>query len=309
VVCALIAYLILGGDMLISWFALAGIAIDTLPKRALLVFVYALVLPVALSLPRDISFLGYVSTATVSCIVVYIAVMIYEAIVLVEGNGISPTARANKFDLDLFSTLAMFGMSFCLPCCVMPAIRTYNNQPRKRKIVTGVAMLTVAIFVLISGITGYALFGEEAEANVLKNFRDDDVLIVVVRAGFFIVVTCAYPIVLQTIQAAWSQVIYRNDYPAGLPGRSRAVVLAVSNAIPLGIAMFVPNAKAVLEVGGGLGGCLVDFVFPALLWIKESGRGWSDWRNALAILLAVFGLVCAVIATYLAIVGAIASFR
>jgi hypothetical protein len=50
--------------MQVSWFALAGFPIDTTMKRALLILAYALCLPIALSLPRNISFLGYVSTAT-----------------------------------------------------------------------------------------------------------------------------------------------------------------------------------------------------------------------------------------------------
>jgi hypothetical protein len=71
------------------------------------------------------------------------------------------------------------------------------------------------------------------------------------------------------------------------------------------LAMFVPNAKPVLEIGGGMGGCIVDFVFPAVLWIKQSGKPWTNYQNILSILLAVFGVVCAVIATWLAVQGAI----
>jgi hypothetical protein len=73
-----------------------------------------------------------------------------------------------------------------------------------------------------------------------------------VRGGFFGVVT---------IEAAWSEIISPNEYPAGLPFKKRAFVLFASNVIPLGIAMFVPNAKPVLEVGG----CLVVFIVSITL--------------------------------------------
>jgi amino acid permease len=163
----------------------------------------------------------------------------------------------------------------------------------------------VFVLVLISGITGYIIFGEDADANILNSFPDGDALIVAVRGGFFIVVTCAYPIVLQTIEAAWAEIIFNDDYPAGLPTKKRMVVLAVSNALPLVIAMFVPTAKPVLEVGGGFGGCLVDFCFPGILWVKQSGSPWTHWRNILAIGLVIFGIACGVVSTYLAIIGAI----
>jgi hypothetical protein len=73
--------------------------------------------------------------------------------------------------------------------------------------------------------------------------------------------------------------------------------------------MFVPNAKPVLEIGGGLGGCLVDFCFPGLLWIKQSGRPLTYWQNILAILLTVFGLACGAVSTFLAVLQAINSFK
>jgi amino acid permease len=294
--------------MLSSWFSLAGIQMTGVLKRALLVGVYALCVPIALSIPRDISFLGYVSTATVIAVLLYAGSMIYEAIVHVSEKGIETTARINKIDVEAFSAVAMFGLSFALPACVLPAIRAYNPTLRKRKIVTGIAMALVLVFVVISGITGYMIFGARAEANVLNNFPDDEILIVIVRAGFFVVVSCAYPTVLQTIEAAWSDLIFADDFPAGLPAQRRAVVLAVSNAIPMVIAMFVPKAKPVLEVGGGFGGCLVDFVFPGIFWVKHSDQRWTYWKNLLAILLVIFGCAFGIVATYLAIVGAIQSF-
>jgi amino acid permease len=140
IICALVAYLILGGDMLISWFALAGIAMPRVDRRALLVGAYSLALPIALSVPRAISFLGYVSTATVFSVLLYVAAMVYETAVRVAQSGIAATARVNKIDIDLFSAMAMFGLSFALPSTVMPAIRAYNPTLRKRQIVTGVAM-------------------------------------------------------------------------------------------------------------------------------------------------------------------------
>jgi amino acid permease len=307
-ICAVVAYLILGGDMLLSWFALAGISMKGLLRRALLVGVYSLVLPIALSIPRDISFLGYVSAATCAAVLFYAVVMIYEAITHVADFGIAKNARVNKMDVGIFSSIAMFGLSFALPACVMPAVRAYNPGLRKRKIVTGVSMTVVLVLVVISGVTGYMIFGEKAEANILNCFPDDNVVIVIVRAGFFVVVTCAYPMVLQTIEAAWSQVVFGDDYPAGLPTRKRTIVLILSNIVPLLIAMFVPNAKPVLEVGGSIGGCLVDFVFPGILWLKESDKKWTYWRNVLAILLAIIGLCVGLVACYLAVTDAIRSF-
>jgi amino acid permease len=56
----------------------------------------------------------------------------------------------------------------------------------KRKTVAGVAMFILLIFVIATGLCGYFIFGEAAEADVLKDFDDQDVLIVIVRAGLLL---------------------------------------------------------------------------------------------------------------------------
>jgi Mn2+/Fe2+ NRAMP family transporter len=143
----------------------------------------------------------------------------------------------------------------------------------------------------------------------LNNFPDDSIIIVIVRAGFFIVVSCAYPTVGQTVMAAWSQIIFSDDYPAGLIWWRRAIVLFVSSVIPLTIAMVFPQVKTVLEISGALGGCLVDFVFPAVLWIRHSETKITDYRNLFCIGLAAFGFICGIVSTYEAVIGAIEVFK
>jgi hypothetical protein len=78
--------------------------------------------------------------------------------------------------------------------------------------------------------------------------------------------------------------------------------------IPLVIAMFLPNVRPAMGISGALGGCLVDFVFPAVLFIKNSKHGLMHYQNVLCIIFAVFGLAAALISTYQAIIDAISAF-
>jgi amino acid permease len=306
--CAEVAYLILGGDMLISWFSFAGVSIQGMAKRIPIVGVYSLCLPVALTIPRDINLLKKVSMGTVIAVLFFAFVMVYEAFAFVGSTGIAPNAVVNKIDMDIFSTIAMFGLSFTLPCTVMSQIRTYNPQINKRKNLTAITMTIVLLLVLISGVCGYMIFGADAQANILNSFRDDDKLIVITRAGFFVVVTCAYPGVMKEIIIEWSRLFFGNVKANELPGKKRAIALTVSNIIPVAIAMFIPDAKPVLEVGGGIGGCSVNFVFPALFWIMKSEHSLTHYQNLFAIALAGFGVGSGIISTYLAVIGAIKAY-
>jgi amino acid permease len=306
-VCSLCSYLILGGGIITSWLSLAGVTVTKSLYKSGLVFLYAII-PISLTMPRDISFLSYISAATVLSVFFYIFAMIYQCVRTVGSRGIHPTVRMANPGMGLFSSIGMFGLCFSLPAVVLPAIHAYNPLTRKRKIVSGIALGLVTLLAIASGVTGYLMFGEESDGTILSNFPDSNILFVVVRGGFFIVVTCVYPMLGQSVMSSWAAVIFKDSRPAEMIWWKRAVVLGVTNVIPLLIGMFLPTIEPVLEVSGALGGCLVDFVFPALMWIKHSDKPITDWRNLFCVFLGIFGLVCGVISTYEAVVGAIKAF-
>ena len=71
----------------------------------------------------------------------------------------------------------------------------------------------------------------------------------------------------------------------------------------------LPLAKPILAVGGAIGGCLVDFVYPALLWYLFFKPSWTSLEFILIALLGLFGLVTGVISTYQAILDVIKAFK
>jgi hypothetical protein len=81
----------------------------------------------------------------------------------------------------------------------------------------------------------------------------------------------------------------------------RVSLFCVSNAIPIIIAMFISKAQVILEIGGAFGGCLIDFAFPGILWVMNSGNHWCDWKNIPAKVLTIFGVFCWITSTGLAI--------
>ncbi|KAK8836317.1 hypothetical protein M9Y10_039652 [Tritrichomonas musculus] len=303
---ALVAYLVLAGDMITSWFELGNIDLTPLPYHALMELIYGII-PISLTIPRDISFLHYFSTATVVCIIFFCIVMIYK---VAKYNDINSTVVMSKLDIKLFSSISIYGLSFALPAVVLPAIRLYTPKVKKRWFVSMIGIIIATVFYLVPGLSGYFIFGVDTDGNILKNFKSNDVIMIICRACFFIIVTCAYPMISQSVQAMWSQLIFKKDQPSTLPVKKRVVVLILTNLIPLLIAMFLPSAKPALSIGGALGGCLVDFAFPALEYIMyyKNDLGWRNYKIILSLLFFIFGIVCCVIATYQSIVDAIDAF-
>ncbi|KAH0793824.1 Transmembrane amino acid transporter protein [Histomonas meleagridis] len=310
-VLGLITYFIIATDSLVSWFQLGGIDLSDKYKRAVCTLIYSII-PIALTIPRNISFLRFCSTATVFLIAFYSVVMIYKMSAYVnEHHQINPTAHVALLRFEIFQSFSTYGISFALPAVVMPAIRLYKKKLSDRIKVAIAAVVVAFVFVMISGCCGYIIFGDSCNGNVLLNFENNDIIIIIVRAGFFVIVTCAYPMLGQSVMGSWGQLIFKEDNIPDMKTCKRSIVLLITNLIPLIVAMFLPDIKPVLAISGAFGGCLVDFVYPAVLWIIHHRSVYKtfDYRNILCVLFALFGLATAAISTYQSVISAIDAFK
>ena len=110
----------------------------------------------------------------------------------------------------------------------------------------------------------------------------------------------------------WSNIIFNEDRPnENLTNLKRLVIIVVNSIIPVPLAMFLPTAKPIFSIGGAFGGCIVNFIFPCLMYIVNS---WSDnkWYYSKYLILyfcILFGAVTCVFSTYQAILDAIDSLK
>ena len=307
-VAAQLSYLVLGGDMLTSWFALGGIDVTILWRRAIMMFVYGVCFPGALTVPRNNRFLSYFGTVTVVSILFFDISMVIKGVMKFTKDGPAPVI-ISRVDINMFSALSIYGLAFALPVVCLPPLALYNPDTKARSRVSLYAMILCLILVLIPGLFGYLQFGAETKPNIMQNYPDDDKLILVVRIAFFLVVSFAYPAVGQSTMVSWGNLVFKDGLVKQMPWKKRIVVLLLTNAIPLLVAMFLANAKPALSIGGAMGGCVADFVFPSLMWIfhyKE--HKWYHPKKIPLWLFAIFGAVAAAISTYTAVVDAIKAF-
>lgn len=310
-VSCMVGYLIICSGTIASWFSIGGIDVtNTLWKKAILITVYGLVFPMAFTVPRDIGFLAPFSMMTFGCICFFILAICIKAGQNLPYKGEDkPEIVIAKGDMGLFSAISIYGLAFALPVIILPIIKPYNPDMRKRSIISFWSTFLCFVCVVLPGILGYLIYGDGTENIILDNFSNKDPLMICVRVGFFIVVSFSYPCIGQSLLTAWSSIIWKESNQGGLPFKKRIVVLVVTNIIPLLLAILLPNAGPALSIGGAFGGCMVDFFYPALMWIKISKKPISHWQNLLCILFAIFGIVSAAIATYQAIVDCINAFK
>lgn len=290
-----LAYIIISGDTVISWFNIAGIDISSLWRRAGMILVYSIALPVALSIPRSMKFLSYISTVALLLIIFFVVAMIIKGAKEFPKLGIHKGVSWGRINFDVFFALSIYGLTFTLPITTLPIVDNYAKSYKKRNMTAIVSSVVCYFLVIIPGIIGYLLFGTDTKDIILENFENDDILMIIVRAGFFFAVTFSYPCMCQQIFASFSQLIYGNNDFNALNNMKRVIIHIVSHAIPIPIAMFFPQIKPVLGVGGALGGCIVGFSYPALLWYYHYRPQWKEMQFWLVWGLFAFGVVIAIV--------------
>ena len=106
----------------------------------------------------------------------------------------------------------------------------------------------------------------------------------------------------------YSQIFFGTEEQQNLPFAKRLVCLALENAPPLLVALFLPNARPALAIGGALGGGVTNYCLPPLMYIKLYQTKFSNYKTWLMITFSVVGVIMCGIATYEAVLDAIDAF-
>lgn len=306
---ALVVFLIISGGTVQSWINYTGWTVEDGSWRyKVVLLVYALILPVALTIPKNMHFLSYFSTFAIVCLFTFVFVLIIKGIQMLPKQGIHETCIAYNINSGIFNALAIYSLTFALAAVVMPVIAPSEPRLNLRSVTVGATFFLCFLASSIPGVIGYLIFGTTVKPVLLESFPPNDVLTIIVRAAFFIVVNASYPVVSLTVGSSYARAIFNANSALDLEGWRRVLILFILNVIPVLIALFLPNIRPALAIGGAIGGCLSNFVFPSLIWIRASGRPVLHWTNILCILLCIFGLVSLLISTYESVLDAIHQF-
>ncbi|KAK8857348.1 hypothetical protein M9Y10_015752 [Tritrichomonas musculus] len=306
---SMIAYLIIGCDTIISWFSFAGINLSDLKYRIIIILIYSLVIPVSLMIPKDFFLIGIFSAASVFCVIFYIIAVIVKSVQYFPTHSISNTMVLAKFDISLFSSVGVYALTFALPTVVITILHPYSPEYKKRRNVVMSCFLITCFMTIFPSIFLYFMFGADANGNILNSFHANDVLFTIVRVGFFLVVSFSFPVCGKSVMWNWSQLIFHKNHVNELKKWEYMTVFFITVVIPILLAMFLPQCKPIIAVGGAFGGCLACYTYPSILWIMASEKPWNHRSNIGYIIYAVFGVGLAIISTYQSVMDAIQSIK
>ena len=304
------SYLIIGSDVIMFFLDKFNVHIEKGSwQRKVLVLVFSLCLPIAMTIPRQIAVLSFVSTFAFIGLNMFVIAMILEACYHLPKDGIAPTVETATFNMHFFNALAIFSLCFALAVILLPVLMPSNPDLYTRyKNISWASYLSYYI-VAVPAILGYLMFGADTAEVIFDSFESSDIVMIIVRLSYFVILTASYPVLGISVLTTYSVAFYGVHDPKELPWKKRIVCLFFENILTLVVAIFFPNVRPIMAIGGAIGGCMTNFFFPPSFYLIVSKQSWRSWTHILLIILAVFGIITTVISTYEAVIDAINAFK
>lgn len=269
---------------------------DWIDRNVLMVFVWG-VFMFPLSFFNKMDEMRFITLFGVMCIVyMVIAVSIHSATSLHEHHTPGSAIELMTFKPDVL--LAMPTMMFAFTSHTqLPLIYESLVRPVERRMnkVIDRALLLVCLLYMCIGVFGAAEFGSNTNPNILQNYninQSGETYMAVAFVTVSIIVMIAFPLNVFPARQTLSIVLF-DKQDKDLPWKYYFPLTVVTTAIPLGLALVIPNIAVVFSFIGSTVSAFLCFILPGMFVIKiPVFRGtftyWGAWG------LIVFGVVIGV---------------
>uniref|UniRef100_A0A8B9Q0E2 Solute carrier family 38 member 4 n=1 Tax=Apteryx owenii TaxID=8824 RepID=A0A8B9Q0E2_APTOW len=258
----------------------------------LVIFVtVGIILP--LSLLKSLGYLGYTSGFSLSCMVFFVSVVIYNKFqipcplpVMEHGAGnwtsINNThmpAHSDSNDMCqpkyfVFNSRTAYAipiLAFAFVCHpeVLPIYSELKDRSRKRmQNVSNISITGMLVMYLLAALFGYLTFYGEVEDELLHTYTKVytfDTLLLTVRLAVLVAVTLTVPLVLFPIRSSVSALLFpKRPFSWIRHFLIAAVILAFNNLLVI----FVPAIKDIFGFIGASSATMLIFILPAAFYIR-----------------------------------------
>ncbi|GAA5955811.1 hypothetical protein JCM21900_001721 [Sporobolomyces salmonicolor] len=258
-----------------------------------------------LSLYRDIEKLSHASAlALISMVVIVVSVAI-------RGPGVEdtlkgdPTQRWTVLESGFFEAIGVISFAFV---CHHNSLLIYGSlrTPTLDRFaqVTHVSTILSVVACLCMSTSGFLVFTDRTQGNILNNFAEDDTLINVARACFGANMFATLPLEAFVCR----EVAETYFWPDEKEFNKRRHVLITSGLVfsALLVSLITCDLGLILELAGGFSATALAYLFPAACFLRLSGHGPQQAPQRIAAwACAAFGIAVMVLSTILSIRKAI----
>ncbi|XP_043718803.1 amino acid transporter AVT6E [Telopea speciosissima] len=286
----LVVYLIIMGDVMSGSPDHVGVFDQWLGNgfwdhRKIVVLIIVVLFLAPLCSLEKIDSLSLSSAASVALAVVFVVVASAIASVkLVEGwiapPRLSPDFGSRKAIMDLLVVIPIMTNAYVCHFNVQPI---YNElEGRSPQKMNRVGRITTVLCVLVyaaTAVSGYLLFGEDTESDVLTNFDRDlgirfsSALNYIVRVGYILHLVLVFPVIHFSLRQTVDALVFEGSEPlSGSRKRSLALTGVLLTLIYIASTM-IPNIWTAFKFTGATTAVSLGFIFPSLLALRLNQQG------------------------------------
>ncbi|KAF8407183.1 hypothetical protein HHK36_006309 [Tetracentron sinense] len=320
----LVVYLIIMGDVMSGSSDHVGVFDQWLgngfwDQRKLVILVIVVVFLAPLCALEKIDSLSLSSAASVALAVVFVVVCCAIALVkLVEGRietpRMGPDFGSKKAILDLLVVIPIMTNAYVCHFNVQPIYNELEGpSPQKMNRVGRITTILCVVVYASTAISGYLLFGDDTESDVLTNFDKDlgipfsSILNYIVRVGYIFHLVLVFPVVHFSLRQTVDALVFEGSGPL-LESRKRSLALTVVllGLIYLGSTM-IPNIWTAFKFTGATTALSLGFIFPSLIALRLNQQG--RYLNHVEKLLSWLMLILAISVSIVGVIGNIYSIN
>jgi len=312
----LVVYLIIIGDVMSGSLKHIGVMDQLIghgewDNRKLLILVVLVIFLAPLCALEKIDSLSLSSAASVALAVVFVVVSCIIALIKIAEGKISMP----RMGPDFSSRAAMLDLLVVIPIMTNAYICHFNVQPIYNELkektpqnmykVGRISTVLCVVVYALTALSGYLLFGDDTESDVLTNFDKDlgirfsSVLNYIVRIGYVIHLVLVFPVVHFSLRQTVDSLIFGE---LATPSRKKTLTLTVLllALIYLGSTM-IPNIWMAFKFTGATTGLALGFMFPALVALRLDKEGNRLGHGERLLSLGLLGL--SIVVSVIGVVG------
>eukprot|EP01084_Bolivina_argentea_P115045 204679_1 len=285
----------------------------------------SLVFIIPLCLIRKVEPLKYVSFVSLLCFLYVAFIVLYYKFIEqpVSSPNISIGPRAES-PLSFFKTMSIFIMAYGGGHPIAFPIATELINPtikRLNRIIWYFNTFSTIIFATVA-FGGYLTFGDETDGNLLLNYPNDHISIIIVRICLCIGLGFTYPVVANVIKNSMASIVYgvgikndkyslyaliygeRNEYENKLVNKDVTMIsnrmyyplVGIVILIPLILSMVTNKLSVLFQFNGATFSTYNQILFPGLIYYFAYKNGVikhelneRNWKIIFAICVVVGG--------------------
>ncbi|KAM7253809.1 hypothetical protein ACFE04_031491 [Oxalis oulophora] len=281
----LVVYLIIMGDVMSGSANHMGVFDQWLGNgiwdhRKLVILVVLIIFLAPLCFLNRIDSLSMTSAASVALAVIFVVVCFFVAAIKSVEGKIEPPRMGPDFGsasaiMDLLVVIPVMANAYV---CHFNVQTIYNElegrSPQKMYRVGRITTVLCIVVYASTAISGYLLFGNDTESDILTNFDKDlgiqfsSAINYVVRVGYIFHLILVFPVIHFSLRQTVDALAFEGYPPlAESQKRSFGLTVVLLALIYLGSTM-VPNIWTAFKFTGATASVSLGFIFPSLIVLR-----------------------------------------